>query len=359
MPSKATASPALISEVYFTALPPKKKDRSGYQPHHKSRYRDADFMRRAIELASNAKISEPLRSILCIEASKTTARRDAQGINNREESRRTGKPARNTRSHKRWYDVELPPSRGHRRAAPWRDASLELRAQFAHFALVGGGGGAHAMTVNLSRNVEALALAGSSGAKRYLSRRLSHYLDQALGRSVQFWFELDVSDRPASRLHLHGGIACNANEVRGVKAALRRAGGEWAKNAMKHQVALSPDPDDGFVSYAFKDQILYEQRFLAKFNGRSWCSDPLMITRRLKSDAKALYEGVRRDIALSGRSIRMLEKAELDFAGLPRSLSLSENKAGRRMGITSGAQSFVAGLLGWATTWRSRRQVAH
>ena len=63
------------------------------------------------------------------------------------------------------------------------------------------------------------------------------------------------------RLHVHTVLAVpleddprkHAAKLKQIRAALRRAGGEWPKGARRSQVKMVPDPDEGWVGYLSKE----------------------------------------------------------------------------------------------------------
>ena len=145
------------------------------------------------------------------------------------------------------------------------------------------------MNLNLGDEIMEQALSKGADAKRFLSQRLSRHLERALGRRIEFWFVLEISEPPANRLHLHGEIDCSATEAKAVRKALRAAGGEWAIGARQRQVKLDASPDEGCVGYAFKDPQLVIHRALRRLGAgpsTSWLDDTFMITQALKRDAR-------------------------------------------------------------------------
>lgn len=170
------------------------------------------------------------------------------------------------------------------------------------------------MTLDLGDKVREEAHFKGPQAKRYLASRLSHYLGNALGRVPQFWFVLEEPNPSERDMHLHGGIGCNAEEVKAVRKALKLAGGEWRPCGARYQALLVADPDHDWVNYAFKEPTLFARSYRRRFEGPSWRDDPLMITRGLKLQARALYERARRQVKLSGEGVRRLEKRELGSA---------------------------------------------
>jgi hypothetical protein len=208
----------------------------------------------------------------------------------------------------RWYTRFIQPAaRSHRIGADWRDATFRLRAEFANYALAQGGE-FHAMSLNLGEVIEKAALKKGAGAKRFITLRVSYFLEAVLGRKIEFWFVLEESDQPARRLHLHGAVGCTSAEAKKVRHALRKAGGEWAPSGREFQARLRLNPDNGAVSYACKNPWLISDGILNRSGKPWWGDDPFMITQNLKREAKAMYLSVRRFVALSEPGIRKLRR---------------------------------------------------
>jgi hypothetical protein len=162
----------------------------------------------------------------------------------------------------------------------------------------------HAMTLNLREDIERLALSKGRGAKRFLADRLAYHLRKALGRTVEFWFVLEFGPITRGRLHLHGEIQCSLEEAKKARAALRAAGGKWLAPAVRFQAETTHRPDNGCVSYAFKEPLFGSAGILNLSGSASWKDEPFAITRGLKDRARKLYDVLRKHIALSGRGIR-------------------------------------------------------
>lgn len=212
----------------------------------------------------------------------------------------------------RWHQrLNQPPGRSHRIGAEWRDTTYRLRAEFATYALLRAGE-FHGLTLNLREDVEVQARMKGPKAKRYLTERLSRQLDAVLGRKIAFWFELEESTLPARRLHLHGAIGCTSGERKKARAALRRAGGVWELSARKYQALLQQKPDDGLVSYAFKDPWFIKDQLYNKTGRPSWGDEPFMITLGLKREAEELYKSARVSVRLTTPGIAKLAREATD-----------------------------------------------
>ena len=158
--------------------------------------------------------------------------------------------------------------------------------------------------MHLSEDVEKTALTLGDGAKQYLTDRISYYFDRLLGRTSQFWFVLEESNFPRPHLHLHGAIACSGHELKKVRKALRAAGGKWEASGVRFQVETKLEPDNGWVSYAFKNPYYLGERVLKLSGNSSWRDDPFRITEDLKPGAMDLYKSVRKSVPLSKQGLR-------------------------------------------------------
>jgi hypothetical protein len=259
-------------------------------------------MRQFLELAVTGAVGEGVRCIVCVDHNNLQARLSShleKAPSSGETSHHTpcknpsaAAPAR--RRLKPWYEhFALTTRRKYRLGASWRDASPRLRAQFAHYALIERGDH-YAMALHLGHDIMARAFSAGPGAKRFLSQRLSYHLAAALHQKPEFWFMLEVARGNTPRLHLHGGISCKPTEVKAVRRALRRAGGEFDMGARRFQANLQKDPDDGLVTYAFKNPFfLTSRKSRRKVSGATWAENPFFITGDLKREAGQLYEAAR------------------------------------------------------------------
>ena len=198
----------------------------------------------------------------------------------------------------------------------WRDTTPHLRAEFAHYALELKGG-VLAISLDLGAEIEDEALGKAGGAKRYLTDRIDHHLKAEFGRKLEFWFRLEAGDGPHHmpysfrepgsgkvNLHLHGEIGCSPAERSRLRRALRKAGGKWESRGVRYQAHTKANPDNGYVSYAFKNDPRLARRLLGIEGAPSWCDDLLMVSLDLKRRSKALYESVRESVRLSGKGLR-------------------------------------------------------
>lgn len=143
------------------------------------------------------------------------------------------------------YAVILPGLRVHVLPAAWRDLSDPARLEWFHHALRSVGH-VHGFTLNLSRDIEAQARAASSTAG-WLSKRIARRLEAALGRDVNCWFALEVSER--HRLHLHGELQIAPEEAEAARKALRLAAGEW-DTTRQHQARTKNEPSVVWANYS-------------------------------------------------------------------------------------------------------------
>jgi hypothetical protein len=277
-----------------------KTDRNANVDHRMSLSRDAEFMKNFVRLSQAGGLGASIRSIVCMEQQRLLDR-----LKRKKKRRGIVHPV-GSRPLTRWYErVSWPPAKSHRKGAPWRDATWRLRAEFAHYAL-SQGREFYSFNLHLGDDVEKAARKRGEGAKRYLVDRLSHWLDRALGRGSQFWFVLEESDSHNRHLHLHGAIACDKREAPKVRKALRAAGGNWDRSAIRFQATTEPDPDNGSISYASKDYRLQAAGLFKRTGDMAWLNDPFMITRGLNMDARALYESVRGSVILSAPGLKKL-----------------------------------------------------
>lgn len=197
-----------------------------------------------------------------------------------------------------WRRYNVPASsmpRQFRTPAEWRDVSDPMRILFLHRA-VRSLGPCHAFSLNLSDAVAASALSQESAAG-WLHKRFQRRLDQLFGRAIPLAFILeDIAERGAARrLHVHGVVGASPSEIKKVRLAFRRAGGEWAE-VRQHQCKTVADPDDGWAAYCAKhhafqtpyvSDLLRSARspYAPTFSGPWFVASPAV-----KAKAEALYE---------------------------------------------------------------------
>lgn len=202
-----------------------------------------------------------------------------------------------------WRQFDVPPERikvRHRAPASWRDVSELCRLTFYGRALRSLGP-VHAFTLNLRDDIELEALRQPSPAN-WLRDRIKRRLEQALGRPVDFYLVIeDITDQ-GRRLHVHGAMGVNDNEVARARLALRRAGGEW-KEMRQHQAETKPDPDDGWPAYCAKFRGIhgrYVGNLLRRYGGRhhlpTFTGPWFAATRPVGQRAQGIYEADRKGL---------------------------------------------------------------
>ncbi len=261
-------------------------------------------MKNFVQLAQGGDLGPSIRSLVCLEQQRLSGR-----LKRKNEKRDSVLHVVEARPLTRWWDrVSGPPAKSHRKGAPWRDTTWRLRAEFAQYELARRGK-FYSFNLHLGVEVEEAARTRGEGAKRYLMDRLSHRLRRVLRRTSQFWFVLEESDGFNRHLHLHGAIACDECELKKMQKALRAAGGEWDRPAVRFQAKTEPDPENGCVSYASKDYRLRVASLFEQTGDMAWLNDPFMITQDLKRNAKALYNSVRSSVELSAPGLMKLARA--------------------------------------------------
>jgi hypothetical protein len=150
-----------------------------------------------------------------------------------------------------WWHPDLPkPARQYRKPAQWRDISDHLKVTLRHVALKTFGP-VMAVTLNLSPEMEALARS-QTYPLGWLHRRVSHHLNEALQRSVQFHVVMEEAGND-HRLHLHMEIQASFADRRRVREALRKIGGAWNADAPHRQFRTRLQPDIGRANYLVGD----------------------------------------------------------------------------------------------------------
>jgi hypothetical protein len=308
----------------------RKTAKSAKKLHPKSLSRDAAFIRSFRGLAKSGSLGTAFLPLVCICASKRLLPAPTSCTTSACSSfpapcsaatagstSSTPSPALSTRRITAWYErFEHPTYRAHWIGAPWRDTTPYLRGEFAHYALKLEGETV-GIALNLGAEIERKALGKADGAKRYLTERIDHHLEVEFGRKVEFWFRLEAGDGPHNlpfsfreptsgrvNLHLHGEVGCSHAVKAKLRRALQKAGGKWESRGVRYQAQTAPNPDSGYVSYAFKNDPRLAHRMLGVESEPSWCDDLLMVSLDLKRRSKALYESVRGSVRLSGKGLR-------------------------------------------------------
>jgi hypothetical protein len=111
-----------------------------------------------------------------------------------------------------------------------------------------------AFTLNCSPDEIAAAQHHPRGFADYFKRRISRALKGAFDYAPLYGFGVDVA--PDNRLHIHGAIAANDNQLAVIKGALCHAGGKWASPWHRDkQCKLKPlCPADGWAIYCLRNQ---------------------------------------------------------------------------------------------------------
>ncbi|MER9203016.1 hypothetical protein NKH74_28155 [Mesorhizobium sp. M0933] len=181
--------------------------------------------------------------------------------------------------------------------AVWRDLSDLSTLEWFHHSLRHTGP-VHAFTLNLSPAIDSLARTKSSAVK-WLSRRIALQLRLALGRPIDFWFAVEVTETgQPRRLHCHGELQIAPSDSVCVRKALRIAGGEW-KGSRQFQADTVPAPDVVWSHYVLGLSVLsgvvpYRGRF--KDLRRPIKGDWFTATNAVRSNASSLYTGRRAQV---------------------------------------------------------------
>jgi hypothetical protein len=120
-----------------------------------------------------------------------------------------------------------------------------------------------------------------------LKRDLDRALQRELGSVPLYWFGVDVTRKPDERLHLHGAVAADIQELEAIERSLRHIGGHGPKlDEDDHMVDLNPQRcDEGWAVYSIRNA----GRVRKLIRGRT-----TTITGPLRSEGKWFYDEVRR-----------------------------------------------------------------
>lgn len=140
-------------------------------------------------------------------------------------------------------------------------------------------GRTYAFSLDLSPKEIAAANDNAKGFADHFKRRISRNLKR-MAIDAPFWFGVDVTR--AGRLHLHGGIAANDNQLDVVERAMCAAGGDWAsKYHADKQCDLQPMyTPDIWANYCLRAQAKVKRIITGK---------AISITTPLRRRAKALW----------------------------------------------------------------------
>jgi hypothetical protein len=129
---------------------------------------------------------------------------------------------------------------------------------------------------------------------RGFTESLKRDLDRALQRELGgvhplYWFSVDVTRKPDERLHLHGAIAADLQELEAIERAMRHVGGHGPKpDKDDHMVDLNPQRcDEGWAVYSIRNAG--QVRKLIRYRTTT-------ITSPLRSEGKWFYDTVRQII---------------------------------------------------------------
>ena len=165
-------------------------------------------------------------------------------------------------------------ARRYRMPAPWRHISDLLRGFYLLAGIRTLGEPVYAFSLN-PKPMRSSKAKTTSKAMNWLRRRVARRL-QVLDRPVAFVVAAEETT-DTHRLHFHGVVAVDDNEVDLARKALRLAGGEFEK-VRQHQAHTTPDPDIGWMQYSGKEffrttpkmrEILGDSRRAVQFGGNA------------------------------------------------------------------------------------------
>ncbi len=115
--------------------------------------------------------------------------------------------------------------------------TTDLGKLTAAYRVLEASGEGYAFSLDCSPDEIAAALRHPQGFTDYFARRINRALKRALGYVPLYGFSVDIGG--GDRLHPHGAIAANDNELNAIHGALCHAGGKWAsKWHSEHQCEL-------------------------------------------------------------------------------------------------------------------------
>lgn len=109
-------------------------------------------------------------------------------------------------------------------------------------------------TLNLGPTRELAARLSPQGFTAYMRLKINSAMKARLGYEPMFWFVPDIS--PSGRLHLHGMIVGNERSYFDIRAALVKAGGQWASKYHKDkqaQLRLPKRHFSGWITYCLRN----------------------------------------------------------------------------------------------------------
>lgn len=141
---------------------------------------------------------------------------------------------------KRQATIRKNRERAERRLSPHWTKAKEIDRAPAYMSAILESGMATAFTLNFAPRILQAAEKATHGVFDHLRRRISLELKKALGDSVGLVCALDKTT--SGRWHIHGALALDPSQRDLAVAALRRAGGKWAKGTGQlHQLHMQAD----------------------------------------------------------------------------------------------------------------------
>lgn len=183
------------------------------------------------------------------------------------------------------HGLSLPKKAGSdsKKGHPW-SLTTDLGKLTSAYRVLEATGKGVVFTLNCGPAERAAAQRHPKGFADYFKRRISRTLKRTLGYVPLHGFGVDVT--PDGRLHIHGALAANDNQLATIEKALRQAGGKWASKWHKERQCQFKvlHPADGWAKYCLRHQAKV-RRIIA---GRSIC-----ITTPLRRRAKDLWSKLR------------------------------------------------------------------
>jgi hypothetical protein len=141
-----------------------------------------------------------------------------------------------------------------------------------------------AFTLNCSPDEITAAQRHPKGFVDYFNRRISRALKRALGYVPLYGFGVDVAS--GDRLHIHGALVANDNQLALSNGAFCHAGGKWASPWHRERQCKFKrlHPADGWATYCLQNQA----RVKRLIRGRV-----ISITTPLRRRAKELWSVLR------------------------------------------------------------------
>jgi hypothetical protein len=169
----------------------------------------------------------------------------------------------------------------------WGNSQDRVKLAASTWALEASGKPPVSWTLNLTPERIDEAQRDPRGFTKSLQRDLNRALERELGVVPLYWFSVDATRKPDQRLHLHGAVAADAQDLPGIERALRHVGGHGPKPAKPDFMVdfNAQRCDEGWSNYSMRNAG--QVRKLIK--GRT-----ISITGALRSKGRWFYEEVRR-----------------------------------------------------------------